>query len=156
MERLPAMSDPISYSFATPRLGLPLLFAGQSQKEVTVNEALSKIDMLLTGAVDGTLANPPESPLIGSSWIVGSGPTGIFAGRTDQIAGWTDGGWRFIQPTVGLRVYDRELAVIRLFSGGWNEVVAPSAPAGGAIIDVEARACLAALLGTLIETGIIS
>ncbi|MBB3862392.1 hypothetical protein GGQ88_003692 [Novosphingobium hassiacum] len=150
------MSDPISYSFATPCLGLPLLFSGQSQKEVTVNEALSKIDMLLAGAVNGTLASPPASPVIGESWIVGSGPTGAFAGRTDQIAGWSDGGWRFIPPSTGLRIYDREAAAIRVFSGGWSEIVAPASPAGGAIIDVEARSCLTALLGALIDTGIIS
>ncbi len=150
------MSDPICYSFATPRLGLPLLFSGQSQKEVTVNEALSKIDMLLGGAVDGTLSSPPANPVLGQTWIVGSGPTDAFVGRTDQIAGWSDGGWRFIQPSSGLRLYDREMAAMRVFSGGWSEITAPASPAGGAIIDVEARSCLAALLGALAEAGIIS
>jgi Protein of unknown function (DUF2793) len=118
------MSDPISYSFATAHLGLPLLFSGQSQKEVTVNEAFTKIDMLLAGAVDGTLSSPPASPAIGESWIIGSGPTGAFAGRTDHIAGWSDGGWRFVQPSEGLRIYDREMAAIRIFSGGWGEIEA--------------------------------
>lgn len=150
------MSDPISYSFATPRIGLPLLFSGQSQKEVTVNEALSKIDMLLAGAIDGTLSTPPATPVIGESWIIGTGPTGAFAGRTDQIAGWSEGGWCFIQPSPGLRVYDREVAANRVFFGGWSEIVAPAGPAGGAIIDVEARSCLIALLAALTETGIIS
>ncbi len=150
------MSDPISYSFATPRLSIPMLFSGQSQKEVTVNEAFSKIDMLLTGAVDGTISAPPASPPIGGSWIVGASPTGAFAGRMDQVAGWSDGGWRFVQPTIGLRLYDRELAAIRIFSAGWHEIVAPAVPSGGTTIDAEARSCLTTLLAALANAGIIS
>lgn len=61
------MSDPITYSTITPRLGLPMLFAGQSQKETTVNEALWQIDMLVGGAIEGELSSPPASPLAGQA-----------------------------------------------------------------------------------------
>ena len=150
------MTDPVSYSFATPRLRLPLLFSGQSQKEVTVNEALWAIDLLLAGAVAGTRSSPPAVPSSEDSWIIGTAPTGPFAGRTDQIAGWSDGGWRFASPAEGMRIYDREVAAIRFFTTTWNTISAPSAPVGGASIDIEARTCLTALIDALHQAGIIS
>lgn len=150
------MTDPTSYSFATPRLGLPLLFAGQSQKEVTVNEALATIDLLLPGAVEGVISVPPTAPVSGNCWIVGSGPSGAFSGRTGQLAGLSEGGWRFVTPVSGMRVYDREAAAIRVFTDEWLLAASPSAPVGGAVIDTEARATLEALVAALRQLGIIS
>ncbi len=43
------MSDPVQFEGATPRFALPLLFAGQAQKEFFVNEALLRADMVLHG-----------------------------------------------------------------------------------------------------------
>ena len=40
------MSDPIRLDGATARFDLPLLFAGQAQKEVFVNQALAVIELL--------------------------------------------------------------------------------------------------------------
>ena len=48
---------------ATPRLGLPYLAAAQAQKHVTMNEALSLLDGLVsTSAVSRSLAAQPASP----------------------------------------------------------------------------------------------
>lgn len=150
------MTEPLSYSTATPRLGLPMLFAGQAQKETTFNEALVAIDILLPGSVEGVSSTPPLAPSPGSAWIVASSATGAFAGQTGHIAGWTEGGWRFIRPSEGMRLWDRDARAIRHYSNGWVLVSAPTLPVGGTTIDVEARACIAALVSALEENGIIS
>lgn len=150
------MTEPLSYSTATPRLGLPMLFAGQAQKETTVNEALVAIDILLSGSVEGVIAAPPITPDVGMAWIVGPAANGEFAGKTGQIAGWTEGGWRFIRPVDGMRMLDREAAAMRHYSDGWTLVSSPLPPVGGTVIDIEARACIAALISALEEIGVIS
>ncbi|MFM6828854.1 MAG: DUF2793 domain-containing protein [Novosphingobium sp.] len=150
------MSDPISYSSSTPRHGLPLLFSGQSQKEVTVNEALAVIDFLLSGSVEGVRPDPAPNPSAGQAWIVSTPATGAFAGHDGEIAGWTDGGWRFIQPVEGMKTFDRSAHTLRHYSSGWTLATAPTLPVGGATIDAEARNCIAALISALETSGIIS
>lgn len=150
------MAGPLSYLIATPCIGLPMLFAGQAQKEVTVNEALVAIDFLLGGAVEGVVSTPPAAPAAGKAWIVSTTATGAFADHSDEIAGWTEGGWRFIRPSQGMQFYDRGVGARRYYSDGWSMVSAPSLPVGGGSIDVEARACITALAAALEQIGIIS
>ncbi|MDT0506793.1 DUF2793 domain-containing protein [Novosphingobium sp. MMS21-SN21R] len=150
------MSDPVSYSSSTPRHGLPLLFSGQSQKEVTVNEALAVVDFLLSGSVEGVRSDPALSPSAGQAWIVSSPATGAFTGHEGKIAGWTDSGWRFLQPVEGMKIFDRAAHALRHYSDGWTLAAAPTLPVGGATIDVEARSCIVALISALETSGIIS
>ncbi len=150
------MSDPVSFSSTTPRHGLPMLFSGQSQKEITINEALSVIDFLLSGTVEGVRADPAPTPLTGQAWIVSEGASGAFTGHEGKIAGWTDGGWRFIAPIAGMRTFDRAVNAFRHYSGGWAFAETPVLPIGGSTIDTEARACIAALISSLETSGIIS
>ena len=71
----------------TPNLVLPYLAANQSQKHVTVNEALRRLDALVQISVQSTaLATPPASPTEGQRWIVPASPTGAWAGHAGQIA----------------------------------------------------------------------
>ncbi|WP_407070581.1 DUF2793 domain-containing protein [Novosphingobium taihuense] len=88
-------------------------------------------------------------------WIVGTTPTGAFVGQSNCIAGWTDGGWRFVKPVPGMRAYDLEYSAIRLFDGTWKLAEAPAAPAGGNV-DSEARATLALVIQALKAIGIFS
>lgn len=150
------MTDPVSYSTSTPRLGLPMLFVGQTQKETTVNEALAMIDMIAGGGVLGLRNDPPASPTTGQVWIVGTTPTGAFVGQSNCIAGWTDGGWRFVNPVQGMRVHDVQSNAMRLFDGTWKVAAAPLAPAGGAVVDSEARAALGLVIQALKAIGIFS
>lgn len=150
------MADPVSYSAVTPRIGMPMLFAGQSQKETTVNEALVALDMLLGGGVQGVRSAPPATPLAGQVWIVGSLASGAFAGRTDSLAGWTEGGWRFVQPTAGFRVQDLEVGGTRIFTNGWQLAQTPAAPTGGSVVDSEARGTIVAIIAALKVAGIFS
>lgn len=150
------MTDPFTFSSTTPHHDLPLLFAGQSQKEVTVNEALLVVDMLMQPVVQGISLAPPTAPTAGQCWIVGASPTGAFADHGDTIAAWSESGWRFLKPTQGMRVFDASEACHRLYNSEWILCSPPAAPTGGTVVDTEARAALAALVAALRAAGILS
>ena len=80
----------------TPRLSLPLLQAGQAQKEALHNEAITMIDAITCGLIETIDDNaPPPSPAPGQAWIVGPSPEGEWARQAHAVAMWTAGGWRF-------------------------------------------------------------
>lgn len=161
---------------ATPRYGLPLLYAGQAQKEIFHNEALAIADLLMQAqALSAALADPPASPAEGDCWIVGDSPGGDWAGHGGELAGWTGGGWRFIAPRAGMRVRvaDENLDYVHdgsmwkrgeirpdgLYVGGVRVVAdrqaAIAAPAGGSTVDGEARAAILAILNAMEYHGLI-
>lgn len=89
----------------TNHLGFALVEQNQSQKEVTVNQALVAIDALLnTGAIDKDLATPPGSPSAGDVYIVATSGTGDWSGKDGQIA-YYFGGWQFIVPNEGMLLW---------------------------------------------------
>ncbi len=141
----------------TPRFSLPLLALAQAQKEVTHNEALTLIDALLHVAVEaGPLADPPAAPTEGQCWLVGDPASGEWAGQAGAIAVWTAGGWRFAAPREGMRAVRLSDAAWLRFGGGvWREPGVVSVPAGGATVDAEARAAIAALLLLLDAHGLL-
>jgi hypothetical protein len=151
-----AMTDPIIFAATTPRFSLPLLFAGQAQKETTVNEAMIEADILLHATIEAEINTPPSAPVSGQAWLAGSAPTGAFSGKAAQIAAWTDGGWRFIIPRDGVVVFDRNRSCLRLFCGGWRLVSPPANANGGTVIDVQARNAIATLITQLQQAGIFS
>lgn len=162
----------------TPRLGLPLLMAGQVQKELFHNEALALVDLLLAGSVEGApLAGPPASPVIGVFYrVAAAGATGAFAGHEGALAGYSAGGWRFVAPVEGMRLTDRVSGVELAFRGGaWtsgsiraSEVLvggtkvvgargaAIADAAGGSTIDSQARTAVAQILAALRTHGLIA
>lgn len=151
------MTDPISFTSTSPRFALPLLFAGQSQKEITVNEAMLATDILLHPAIEAVASAPPATPSFGQCWLVGSSPTGAFAGKTDKIAAWSEGGWQFVAPRNGMRLFDISASADRLYVGGsWRITAAPANPTGGSVVDSQARTAIAAILAALNNAGILS
>lgn len=164
-------------SDSTARLALPLLAAGQAQKELWHNEALALVDLALAAGVKGLeLDAPPVDPEPGDAWVVGPEPTGVWAGHPGALAGWTAGGWRFVPPFEGLSVWlHGQKLHARFTDGGWSTgevrarhvlvdgtpVLGPQRPAiadpaGGATVDAEARSALAEVLGALREHGLIA
>jgi Protein of unknown function (DUF2793) len=141
----------------TSRHALPNLFVGQAQKEITHNEALALVDGLLHPAVQATLAAAPaglgeESD--GLCWLVATAATGIWAGRSKQIARWSGGSWRFLLAVEGMSIW-HVADQVRYFyiMGDWVHCAAIANPAGGAIIDAEARTAINAILAHLRATG---
>lgn len=148
------MPDPIVFDSISPRYALPLLFAGQSQKEAFVNEAHALTDALIHCAIEGTAATPPGSPVEGSNWLVGASPTGAWSGQAGKIACRQAGNWLFVTPQDGMRLLDKSNGQERRYAAGWQAPSVPAAPSGGSTIDAEARAAIAALVAALRTAGV--
>lgn len=161
---------------STDRHALPLLQAGQAQKELTHNEALVRLDLIASAAAQAIADAPPADPAPGTCWIVGAAPTGAWAGAAHQLAAWTDSGWRFVAPVEGMRVWLIGAGVDAMWRGGaWRigemvaarllvegvAVVGPQQPAiadpvGGDTVDDEARAAISSILAALRTHGLLA
>ncbi|MHA6718798.1 DUF2793 domain-containing protein [Sphingomonas sp. RS6] len=162
-------------SSPTPRLALPLIEPGQAQKEMAHNEALARIDIAVhTSIVAAHINTPPDAPLPGQCWLVGPSPTGAWASQAGCIAGWTEGGWRFVAPVEGMRAWlGRDGGWAVFAAGAWRlgevhgrlivegkQLIGARAPAiaepnGGVTVDAEARSTLSAVLQMLRTHGLI-
>lgn len=161
----------------TTRLALPLLIAGQAQKEIYHNEALQRLDACVAACVvDVASAVPPTSPSAGDSYIVGPGASGAWSGYDGAIAAYGAGGWRFVMAREGLRAFVASTAVDAVYSGGaWrygalrgssvtidgNAVVgvrqsAIAGPTGGSVIDTQSRTAIAQILSAMRAHGLIA
>lgn len=159
----------------TARFGMPFLQSGQAQKEIFHNEALAAIDCALHPCVEGgATSDPPADPEIGESWIVGADASAAWAGFESALATWTSGGWRFTLARPGMGVWNKADGLWIHWTGttwtagalpaaaieiGGVQVVGPRlpevpGPAGGTIIDIEARAAIEALIATLKSHGL--
>lgn len=150
------MSDPIVFDSSSPRFGLPLLFAGQAQKENFVNEAHALADALLHCAIEGIASAPPATPVEGTNWLVGASPSGGFAGQAGKLACRQAGNWLFVAPCDGMRLLNRATGQEIRYFGAWNTPARPAAATGGTVIDSEARAAIGAIIATLESAGIIA
>ena len=102
----------------TPRLALGELSSAQSQKHVTVNEALIKIDALVNCRfVSMALTAPPDSPADGAAYLVGASATGAWSGYDGKIAYCIDGAWHFYAPFDGLVAYNAADGGTYVYSG---------------------------------------
>lgn len=142
----------------TARIALPLIAAGQAQKEMTHNEALTLLDVAVQASVVAAGTNaPPADPQIGQCWIVGPAPTGAWSGHPDSLAGWTEGGWRFVAPRDGATAWvTGSDTVARYVAGAWR-IAAPAVatPTGGTTIDQQARDAIAAVVASLRHHGLL-
>lgn len=148
------MTEPLTFASRTENYSFPLLFAGQAQKEFFLNQALAAIDGLLQLAVEGTLADPPPSPAEGSCYRIAGGASGEWEGKDDMLALRIGSAWQLVTPPAGTRVFDRTTHQCLLFDAGWIAPNEPAEPAGGSVVDVEARASLAELVAALRNAGI--
>lgn len=137
---------------------------------------MQTVDTLLCAVVEGPpTSQPPASPVEGQCFIVASGGSGAWVGKDGNLAAFTDGGWRFIAPSEGLRALDRASGQTLLRrNGGWEAGVirgqelriggqpvvrerqaAVTAPSGGTTVDAECRSAVVALLAALQAHGLI-
>lgn len=85
-------------------LSLPYIQPAQAQKHVTHNEALRILDAVTQLSVlSATDTAPPNQPVEGDRYIVGSAATGAWAGKEADVAIWIDSTWHFFTPNIGWR-----------------------------------------------------
>lgn len=140
----------------TSRYELPLLAISQAHKEVTHNEALVRIDALLHTVVEDRLAGTPAvgEDDIGKCWLIDEGSSGVWSGKSGQIAIWVGADWRFAKPSEGMRMRLRaanfDLVCVQ---GNWTSAPLIADPVGGLAIDSEARLAIKLLLDHLRAIG---
>ncbi len=147
----------------TDRLALPLLAAGQAQKELVHNEGIAEAgpgDTVRRGncgpqCAAGARRNWPMLDRRGRPRV------GDWAEQDGAIAGWTDNGWRFVMPAPGWRAWvigSRAMRCGMMAPAGsmkrcaataiswqakgsrWDGRAAIANPTGGATVDSEIRA----------------
>jgi hypothetical protein len=114
-------------SDTTTLLNLPYIMPSQAQKHVTHNEALRALDAILHIRVeDRGLNEPPATPSEGERHLLGSAPTGSFAGQAGKIAAFQDGAWFFHSPRPGWLVWDAADGALIVFDGiEWHPAFDP-------------------------------
>lgn len=161
---------------ATPRLALPLIAAGQTQKDVTHNDAVQAIDRLLALAVASrSIAAPPATPASGTCHIVSAAGVAAWGQPAGTLMHWQgDAGWLAVPPREGQTAFVADEGLMLVYRGGWQSnwpvsgltiggrtvlaanPVAISPPGGGTVVDAEARATLAAVLNALRQMGVLA
>lgn len=113
----------------TAHLDLPLLEAAQAQKHVTVNEALSRLDALVSLSVlSRSISTPPVSPLEGDRYIVGSSATGDWTGEDDTVAVYLNGAWVFLEPQAGWVAWVEDETTKVLYTHQWMRQTLAASP----------------------------
>ncbi len=140
----------------TPRFSLPLLAAGQAHKELFHNEALTLLDLLTDISVLEISDDPALlTPAAGDCWLIGSSPLAEWEDYSDHIAGWSAGGWRFISPRESMRIFIANIGGLAVFrNGAWQVAEQVFSPAGGSVIDNEARTAIESILASLQTFGL--
>src|ERR1700753_3799804 len=88
---------------------LDLLLSATEGEEYTdaFRPFLAGMDALIQASVlSSTTTTPPSSPLQGDAYVIPTGATGVWAGKTTQIAVWqttaaTGPDWQYFHPKVG-------------------------------------------------------
>ncbi len=157
------------------RLALPLLAAGQAQKDVTHNDALLRLDRLVALAVTSrTAAGPPPSPVAGDCQIVATSAAAAWGQPAGTLMHWQGSGWLPEAPLDGQIALIRDEGIMIVHWAVWQPlwpvaglvvagrtmlagpVASITPPSGGGTIDAEARAALAAIVAALQAHGLLA
>lgn len=102
----------------TTNLGLPLMSAAQSQKHITHNDALLRLDAIVQlSAISAALTAPPGSPTEGDTYIIGSGATGAWAGKDLNVTYYSSGAWVFVVPREGWLSWNKATDTLLVWNG---------------------------------------
>lgn len=115
---------------STASLGLPLLQPSQSQKHVTVNEALVRLDGLSRLVLRSrTLTEPPASYSDGDCFGVAAGAIASWSGQDGAVAIASGGGWIFLPAREGWQAWiEDETCHATFYGGAWRAAVLGLSP----------------------------
>lgn len=109
-----------------PRLGLNYGWgAGENGWNGGMDDNLKKLGSLVGGAVE-SVANSPTITTNGTCYIVGTSPTGDFAGQAGKLAARIEGAWVFYTPAVGWALWSKAVLRTLKFDGTNWTVETPS------------------------------
>lgn len=110
-----------------PKLGIKYAWAlGENGWNTDMDNNLKKLDVLVMPAVETrTLTSPPGSPTNGNAFIIPLGATGVWAGKTNQIAHYIAGAWTYYVPQEGWNVWIKDEDLRGDFNGTSWIVTAP-------------------------------
>lgn len=108
----------------TPRIGAPLLVAGQALPETTVDEMAYLFDAFVCPHFkDRDLSAPPGSPAQGDCYLVAAAPTGAWTGQVGKVAIYINTAWSFVAAKEGFLFWVDDENVLILYDGAaWNVV----------------------------------
>lgn len=137
--------------------GIPFVPENTIDPAAGLNLSLNTIDALLQVLVQTVGANtPPGSPVNGARYIVGTAPTGAWAGQANKLARYLDSAWQFFNARYALNAADGSLYVRSASTwvvvsggggGGSGDVVGPSSAANNGV------ALFDGITGKLIKDG---
>ena len=109
----------------TPNLDITRLTAGQASAEVTMNDALNRLDVLvMPRVVNSTTTTAPTSPVAGDAYIC-AGVGGDWSTFTAKDVAFYDGGaWFNVGPEEGFVVYNLDSNDFMVYTGSaWIDYI---------------------------------
>jgi len=109
----------------TPVFSIPEIIQGQSQKEITHNEALRIFDALVAGVSKDNALTAPPTALEGELYIVAAGASGEWLGHDSKIAIFVNSVWHFVTPPTDYILYNTSTGNQLKYSGTIWQTYAP-------------------------------
>jgi len=92
----------------SPKGGFSYHVVGEGSSEVVTNNNLFRSDSLIGGGIkilDRDLTAPPGSESEGDVYLIASGATGDWSGKSGKLACYTGSGYVYIDPAGGMRAF---------------------------------------------------
>lgn len=95
----------------SPRLGITLMAAAQSQPHLIVNAAIRILETVTNlVAISASIDTPPVSPNDGDVYVLANGTTGVWVGHEDALAISIAGSWFYVPAEEGWIVWVDDIA----------------------------------------------
>ena len=118
-----------------PRGGLDLGWSsGEDGWGDAMNANLLRLSRLgfHPSVLSATTTAPPGSPISGSGYIIPSGATGAWAGKTGQVAVWDGAAWAYAVPRDGWTMHVDGAGLTTYYNGIWSQANVVTASGIGA------------------------